>query len=121
MVTLIEFGRIRYCCCNSTTIITEYSNINNNVNGLYFIHFFFFCVHICLTESLPTNNNAINPRCYISALLILRYLERISDHACHIGDSVRYIVTLSTLSFLFNKIHQLFASKAYCKIRHRLL
>ena len=34
-----------------------------------------------------------NPRCYISALLILRYLERISDHACHIGDSVRYIVT----------------------------
>ncbi|MFL6328135.1 MAG: phosphate signaling complex PhoU family protein [Nitrososphaeraceae archaeon] len=34
-----------------------------------------------------------NPRCYISALLILRYLERISDHACYIGDSVYYIVT----------------------------
>jgi phosphate transport system protein len=34
-----------------------------------------------------------NPRCYISALLILRYLERISDHACYIGDSVHYIVT----------------------------
>ena len=32
-------------------------------------------------------------RCYISALLILRYLERISDHACYIGDSVNYIVT----------------------------
>ncbi|HEY9385641.1 MAG TPA: PhoU domain-containing protein [Nitrososphaeraceae archaeon] len=32
-------------------------------------------------------------RCYISALLILRYLERISDHACYIGDSVLYIVT----------------------------
>ena len=32
-------------------------------------------------------------RCYISALLILRYLERISDHACYIGDSVYYIVT----------------------------
>ena len=33
------------------------------------------------------------PRCYISALLILRYLERISDHACYIADSVHYIAT----------------------------
>jgi phosphate transport system protein len=33
------------------------------------------------------------PGCYISALLILRYLERISDHACYVGDSVHYIVT----------------------------
>jgi phosphate transport system protein len=32
-------------------------------------------------------------RCYASALLILRYLERISDHACYIGDSVHYIAT----------------------------
>jgi len=34
-----------------------------------------------------------DPRCYTSALLILRYLERISDHACYIADSVHYIVT----------------------------
>jgi len=34
-----------------------------------------------------------DPRCYISALLILRYLERISDHACYISDSIHYIVT----------------------------
>lgn len=34
-----------------------------------------------------------DPRCYVSTLLILRYLERISDHACYIGDSVHYIVT----------------------------
>ena len=34
-----------------------------------------------------------DPRCAISALLILRYLERIADHACYIGDSVYYIVT----------------------------
>lgn len=34
-----------------------------------------------------------DPRCYISALLILRYLERISDHACYVGDSVYYIIT----------------------------
>ncbi|HET7391808.1 MAG TPA: phosphate uptake regulator PhoU [Nitrososphaeraceae archaeon] len=44
------------------------------------------------TEKLLTDSNS-NPRCYISALLILRYLERISDHACYIGDSVHYIVT----------------------------
>jgi phosphate transport system protein len=34
-----------------------------------------------------------DPRCYTSALLILRYLERISDHACYIGDSVHYTIT----------------------------
>jgi phosphate transport system protein len=34
-----------------------------------------------------------DPRCYISSLLILRYLERISDHACYISDSINYIVT----------------------------
>lgn len=44
------------------------------------------------TEKLLIDSNN-NPRCYISALLILRYLERISDHACYIGDSVHYIVT----------------------------
>jgi phosphate transport system protein len=43
-------------------------------------------------KRLPDSNNN-NPRCYISALLILRYLERISDHACYIGDSVHYVVT----------------------------
>jgi phosphate transport system protein len=34
-----------------------------------------------------------DPRCHVSALLIMRFLERISDHACHIADSVHYIVT----------------------------
>jgi phosphate transport system protein len=33
------------------------------------------------------------PRCYISNLLILRYLERIADHACYVGDSVYYVLT----------------------------
>ena len=28
-----------------------------------------------------------------SALLILRYLECISDHACYVGNSINYIVT----------------------------
>jgi phosphate transport system protein len=35
----------------------------------------------------------VDLRCSLSALLILRYLERIADHACYIGDSVHYIVT----------------------------
>jgi len=39
------------------------------------------------------DKSAASPRCYTSALLILRYLERISDHACYIADSVHYIVT----------------------------
>jgi phosphate transport system protein len=46
----------------------------------------------------PDNKKDMNdmlkdPRCYLSMLLILRYLERIADHACYIGDSVHYIVT----------------------------
>jgi phosphate transport system protein len=48
---------------------------------------------ITISREVLLNNNTNNPRCYISALLILRYLERISDHACYIGDSVHYIVT----------------------------
>jgi phosphate transport system protein len=35
----------------------------------------------------------MNPICYGSALLILRYLERISDHACYVSDYINYIVT----------------------------
>jgi len=41
-----------------------------------------------------SNDHPLNdPRCAISALLIMRYLERIADHACYIGDSVYFIVT----------------------------
>jgi phosphate transport system protein len=34
-----------------------------------------------------------NLKCYLSATLIMRYLERIADHSSYIGDSVVYIVT----------------------------
>jgi phosphate transport system protein len=34
-----------------------------------------------------------DPRCVLSALLVMRYLERLADHACYIADSARYIVT----------------------------
>ncbi|HET9774846.1 MAG TPA: PhoU domain-containing protein [Nitrososphaeraceae archaeon] len=29
--------------------------------------------------------------CYLTSLLILQYLERISDHVCSIGDSINFI------------------------------
>ena len=32
-------------------------------------------------------------KCALASTLVLRYLERIGDHACYIGDSVIYIVT----------------------------
>lgn len=32
-------------------------------------------------------------KCALASTLVLRYLERIGDHACYIGDSVTYIVT----------------------------
>ncbi|MCX8192115.1 MAG: phosphate uptake regulator, PhoU, partial [Nitrososphaerales archaeon] len=34
-----------------------------------------------------------NLRCVVSGILILRYLERIADHATYIGESVIYIVS----------------------------
>jgi phosphate transport system protein len=40
-----------------------------------------------------TKKRGFEPRCYASTLLILRYLERIADHACYIGDCVHYVVT----------------------------
>lgn len=35
----------------------------------------------------------ISVKCALTSLLVLRYLERIADHACYIGDSVIYITT----------------------------
>jgi phosphate transport system protein len=49
---------------------------------------------IARQEENPNENKDL--RCYISTSLILRYLERISDHACYIADSVVYIVTGSS-------------------------
>jgi phosphate transport system protein len=35
----------------------------------------------------------VTVRCALASMLVLRYLERIADHACYIGDSVIYVVT----------------------------
>jgi phosphate transport system protein len=40
-----------------------------------------------------TRDQKIDIKCSVSATLILRYLERIADHATYIGDSVIYILT----------------------------
>jgi phosphate transport system protein len=48
------------------------------------------------TTKKGTNDMLKDPRCYLSTLLILRYLERIADHACYIADSVHYIVTAAS-------------------------
>jgi phosphate transport system protein len=44
-------------------------------------------------NKLEEKTEVMTRRCHVPALLILRYLERISDHACYVGDSVNYIVT----------------------------
>ena len=46
-----------------------------------------------ITQQNDKDKRETDPRCHISGLLILRYLERISDHACYIGDSIHYILT----------------------------
>jgi len=39
------------------------------------------------------NDKGVTVRCALASTLVLRYLERIADHACYIGDSVVYIVS----------------------------
>jgi phosphate transport system protein len=39
------------------------------------------------------NDKTVTVRCALASTLVLRYLERIADHAWYIGDSVVYIVT----------------------------
>jgi phosphate transport system protein len=61
--------------------------MDDNVDALYRNY---------LRKVLTQSKNEIRdsePKCYVSALLILRYLERISDHACYIGDCVHYVIT----------------------------
>ena len=46
-----------------------------------------------IAQQNDEHKRVTDARCYISGLLILRYLERISDHACYISDSIDYILT----------------------------
>jgi len=40
-----------------------------------------------------TQQEQIQLKCALASTLVLRYLERIADHACYIGDSVIYITS----------------------------
>ncbi len=44
-----------------------------------------------------TRDKTISVKCALASTLVMRYLERIADHACYIGDSVIYIVTASKI------------------------
>jgi phosphate transport system protein len=44
-----------------------------------------------ISRTMRSKDNEL--KCAMSATLILRYLERISDHSAYIGDSVLYIVS----------------------------
>jgi phosphate transport system protein len=64
--------------------------MDDTVDALYRRH-----LREAITPSTKKGTNAMisDPRCYVSTLLILRYLERMADHACYVADSVNYIVT----------------------------
>jgi phosphate transport system protein len=47
-----------------------------------------------ISKTMKTGDSGL--KCSMSATLILRYLERISDHSAYIGDCVLYIVTGET-------------------------
>ena len=44
-------------------------------------------------ERIPELVNSNNTKCALMETLILRYLERIADHAVFMSDAVNYIVT----------------------------
>ncbi|HSA98744.1 MAG TPA: PhoU domain-containing protein, partial [Candidatus Nitrosotenuis sp.] len=44
-------------------------------------------------ERLPMLINSENTKCALAEALVLRYLERIADHAMFMSDAINYIVT----------------------------
>jgi phosphate transport system protein len=75
------------------TAAAKLYRMDDTVDALYRKH-----LREAITPSTKKGSNEMisDPRCYVSTLLILRYLERMADHACYIGDSVNYIVTGSS-------------------------
>jgi phosphate transport system protein len=58
------------------------SETEKQVDGMYFKYL------DRLIEEAPATN-----RCTISSVLVVRYLERIADHAIYIGESIVYLAT----------------------------
>jgi len=44
-------------------------------------------------ERLPMLINSDNTKCALAEALVLRYLERLADHAMFMSDAINYIVT----------------------------
>lgn len=69
--------------------VSKLYNMDNSIDALYRNY-----QRDLISPKTDSSNHLLkDPRCAISALMILRYLERIADHACYIGDSVYYIIT----------------------------
>lgn len=69
------------------TIVEKLYEMDSTVDALYRKY---------LRDTINTEDRdiwSIRSRCYISNILILKYLERISDHACFLGDCISYLVT----------------------------
>jgi phosphate transport system protein len=58
------------------------SETENQVDSMYFEYL------DRLVEKAPSTN-----KCTISSVLVVRYLERIADHATYIGESIIYLAT----------------------------
>jgi phosphate transport system protein len=58
------------------------SDTENEVDDMYFMYL----------DKLVENAPALN-KCTISSVLVVRYLERIADHATYIGESIIYLAT----------------------------
>lgn len=67
---------------HDTKLAAGLSQTENQVDDLYFRYL------DRLVEKAPATN-----RCTISSVLVVRYLERIADHATYIGESVIYLAT----------------------------
>jgi phosphate transport system protein len=52
-------------------------------------------MYIDQIKRISTGNVPV--KCALASTLVMRYLERIADHTCYIGDSVTYIVTGSKI------------------------
>lgn len=83
-------------CFNSiltqdTEALKELYELENNVDRQYKK----FLRNIIQPQKVSWENNERKQStyCHLTSLLILRYLERISDHACSIADSIKYIKT----------------------------
>ena len=94
IITVLEnLGPLKLCDKSSVICMSEI--VLDLMKQVYLLCF-------CLTykKSMRESTQIVNQdnlysynRCNISSALKMKYLERFSDHACYIADSVNYIVT----------------------------